>query len=116
MKKHAFILATVAATVLVTACHQNPLSGHDEKASAKFLLDASKYAEKKANRMISGTGYQQCMGENLTRFNCQQLFAHMVEFANSTKEFKGLTVADLKDKSVFSKIGPAYEHERFTSI
>lgn len=116
MKKLNAVLGVVTLAVLVTACHKNPLITNSETESAKLLLNASLYAEQTAGRMITGVGFQDCMGENLTRLNCAKFYKDMTVYANKTKGFKGLAVADLKNRDLYNKLQPAYEKERFASI
>ena len=119
MKKSHTLMAFAGlccGVLFVSACHQNPLAGNDKEHSAHFVMKASIFAEKKANRMISGTGYKQCMTENLQGFNCPELFTDMLEFARHSQEYKGLTMADLKDKSAYQSIAPAYDNMLFNRI
>lgn len=119
MKKSHTLMALAGvccSALLVTACHQNPLARNDKEKSANFVMNASMFAEKKANRMVSGTGYKQCMTENIQGFNCPKLFVDMLIFAKDNQEYKGLTVADLKDKQAYQLIASAYDNALFNRI
>lgn len=113
MKKVSVITGIAAAAILVSACHQNPLTSHDKKKTASFVLDASTYAEKIAGKNVRGSAYKQCMTENVQNIDCPKLFNDMATFAKDSTDFKGLTVADLKDKPAFNKIAAIYESTRF---
>lgn len=119
MKKSHTLMALAGvccSALLVTACHQNPLASNDKEKSANFVMKASMFAEKKANRMVSGTGYKQCMTENIQGFNCPKLFVDMLIFAKDNQEYKGLTVADLKDKQAYQLMASAYNKALFNRI
>lgn len=116
MKKTVFITGLMGVAALLSACHQSPLDTASPKIAAKFLIDASKFAEKKENRMVSGRGYKECMEENKQHFNCAALFKFMTDYAKSNVEFKGLTVADLKNKKTFNKVRESYETALFLSF
>lgn len=116
MKRLPVLAAALSASVLLTACHQNPLTANDSKQTAEFLMKGSMAYEKKADMRETGTSYKQCMTENILNVDCPKLFAEMIRVAQSTKAFKSLNVSDLTDKEAYKKIASVYDSTLFNRI
>lgn len=108
------LLPLLAASLLLSACHDNPLKAEDRPETIHFLVSASRFAESKtAFQDLKGAGYLQCMTHNTLQLNCEQFFEDMVNFARRKPLFQTLTVANLKDKAFFRQIETDYRRKQF---
>ena len=112
MKRLILTAAACSLSVLMTACHENKLAKVDESEGGRFLVKASQYAEKKQGLpRVLGDIYGYCMGkEEIKQIDCNKFFSYMQQYAETTKDFKGVTIADLTNKSSFSRLKRSYNH------
>ncbi len=114
------VLVTLSLAVLLGACsnHNNPLNTEPTAISAKFLLNASQYAEKELSVFDAPGGYYygECMTGKAKPTLCSKLYSNMRQYANTTVAFKGLSVADLTDKNTFKKLYAAYKQKQFDAV
>ncbi|KTD65363.1 hypothetical protein [Legionella spiritensis] len=118
MKKTAVILYLFAWTALLTACHHNPLKEASPRQRINFLMAASTAAEKRLDVFVAPGGgyYLSCMqGEDLP-IDCRTLFANMVAYAQTTKTFKDVTVAELTDPALFAEVVDDYQNAFFNAV
>lgn len=112
--KYAFLktiaIGSAILTLLACGTHQNPLSQHSTKASAKFLVKASQYAEKKLSIKNEGNGgaYRQCMIGDMKSSVCKPIYQKMLVYAHQTNQFKDLRSQDLSDGKVWDSISDDY--------
>ena len=113
------------AMTVLAACHENPLpKQEDQEMTAKFLLSASTFAEKKLDFKTTsnsrwGRGYMDCIVKKVqdTR-GCEPLYAEMVTFAKEHEEegeLSDITMADLRDKKFQHHIASWYKNRLFFS-
>ncbi len=109
---------SVAALLAACSSHNNPLKTADSKAAGTFLVRASQAAEKQLHvfRAPGGYYYGECMRNAAKKPPCTKLYRAMVRYANTTTRFKGLTVSDLTDRSVFKSLRSDYQREQFNAV
>ena len=112
-KMNAFLISACVFGLL-TACSPSPMKITKPKIAAEFLVTASKRAQTKL-KLDGETGYYygQCMNGKAKKDLCNKLYQAMVDYAKTTKTFHTLSVSDLTDPSVFSKLEEDYNRERF---
>lgn len=121
MKKITTLASLMLGTVLLTACHQNPLKTQPKGKGAAFLIGASAVAERHLKLGIPegslGGVYTDCMEGKAEKINCAALYEAMTAFARTGKypDFKDLTLADLRDKEVFASLRDEYEEVLLTT-
>ncbi len=117
MKKRTALIALFTTACLLSACHKNQLTTHSEEKSIGFLIEASHAAGIHLN-LTTPSGsytYRDCMQKKAGTADCETLFNAMVQFANknSNSEFKGITLAELKDVAFFNTIEERYDETLF---
>lgn len=119
MNKTTLGLGLLFATLLLTACHNNPLKTNKEELCTRFLINASvaavKIVKPEMDAREAQYAYLSCMKGRQASIDCNSLYAAMVNFAKSSEfsEFKGVNVADLTDKAVFESLLEGYEERLF---
>jgi hypothetical protein len=119
MNKTIPLFGLVLLACLLSACHKNPLKIQSEQKSSRFLINASVAAEKSLHLGLSEISaqraYLNCMDGKNTPFDCKAFYQAMADFSKTEAftAFKGITVADLMDKSVFDRLREEYEQRFF---
>ena len=99
--------------------HKNPLKTQTEHKSSRFLINASVAAEQSLHLGLGDVGarraYPDCMERKNKNMDCKALYQAMADFAQSGEftDFKGITVADLTDVSVYDTLREDYEARFF---
>lgn len=118
MNKAIPMLGILLTACLISGCHQNPLKTNSLRKSSRFLINASVAAEKSLHLGLHESQspwiYGSCM-EGKAKTDCATFYQAMLEFAKSGAfpEFKGVNLADLKDKAVFETLQDEYESRCF---
>jgi hypothetical protein len=120
VKNTVGLLGLLVLTVSLSGCfgHKNPLKVTPAHESARFLMHASKQAEKQLGVYQSPGGYYygHCMeGQKKASF-CHKLYADMAKFADKSTLFKGLTVDDLTSKSMWKSLSGPYHEACFDQL
>lgn len=106
--------------VVLTACssHSNPLKTTEPEKAAKFLVAASRSAEKKLKIFNAPGGYYygRCMQGKEKAALCNRLYQVMVSYASTTQAFQHLSITDLTNKTMFKKLKQQYKHIWFNTI
>ena len=119
MNKFTPGFSLLLATILLSACHNNPLKSNKEEHSTRFLINASVAAVKIVKPEINAREaqyiYLSCMKGKEASIDCNAVYAAMARVAKSSEfsAFKGLNVADLTDKAVFDSLRVGYEERLF---
>lgn len=110
--------ATVVALLAACSSHNNPLKTAKPALAAKFLVSASQSAEKQLHVFNAPGGYYygECMMGKAKKPLCSKLYKAMAEYANTTTDFKGVTVDDLTDAQVFKGLKADYQREQFNAV
>lgn len=119
MNKLMPLLSVLLLCCFLSSCHKNPLKTHSEHKSSRFLINASVAAEHSLHLGLGNIGarraYPNCMERKINNIDCKALYQAMVDFAKegTFAEFKGVTVADLTDESVYERLREEYEARFF---
>lgn len=119
MNKTILGLGLLLATLLLSACHNNPLKTNKEALCTRFLINASVAAVKNVKPEMDAREaqyvYFSCMKGRQASIDCNSVYTAMANFAKSSEfsAFKGINVADLTDKAVFESLREGYEERLF---
>lgn len=119
MKQCTLGFGLLLATLLLSACHNNPLKSNKEQHSTRFLINASVAAVHSINPKMDERDaqyiYLNCMNGKGAALDCGTLYQAMVHFAKNSSflEFHNVRVADLTDKAVFESLREGYEERLF---
>lgn len=119
MKNRQFAtLAILSMTLGLSACtpQKNPLTQVSHKQAATFLVNASNYAEVKLKKHWDDRGYLQCMAGKRNETTCKTLYRTMLTYAKTKPTFKGLTLANLNDNTVWQTLMPYYKRIVFETL
>lgn len=113
---------TLKPTVLIlcgflAACTANPLDHKSPHDAARLLTDASLDAMKQLDPKVLNKSdhYRQCMEHPaLSSFNCEALYKAMCEVLG--RQGMHVTLSNLKDKAMYSKIADNLEQLSYYSI
>lgn len=110
----------VSALMLITGCskHHNPLEQATPKQAARFLVQASQYAEKQLQVFNAPGGhyYGLCMRGREKPALCQKLYQAMLAFARNTVNFNDLNRDDLTSSTVFAGLQDTYQRVQFNTV
>jgi len=117
--KKLFLLTVAIGTLIVGLCacshHTNPLAQPDRTDSAKFLVRASHYAEKRLHlKNENAYGYRDCMLGRLKKSICHQLYTEMVHYSKTQKDYDTLKLSDLKDRTIWQSLKVDYQGAAFS--
>ena len=120
MKKTLVILGMMTALSLSACSHKNPMETEPKEETAKFLVQASTYAEIKINYQIKhhGITYAGCMqkryGSKISKADCEKLYNYIIEYARqSNTDYENITYEDLTNKQVFDAVHDEYSRIYF---
>ena len=119
MSKKIQMIGLVVLACFLSACHKNPLKTQSEQNSTRFLINASVAAEQSLhlglNDLSAQRAYLNCMDAKSTTFDCTAFYQAMADFSKrgTFPDFKGITLTDLTDKSVFNTLREGYEQRFF---
>lgn len=119
MKNIFTIITLFSATYFLVGCQDtNKLKKMDPSIAARFLVYASASAEKKLNiyNRFHRRGYQRCVEEQETASLCNRLYSEMLAYAKTQDDFKGITLSNLKDKTLWKSIQEDYPREVFNYL
>lgn len=110
-------VAVVLGSNLMVACssHTNPLLTKNKVKSAKFIEEASEYAQLhgKFSGFQNSDNYYKCYHnitaldnpfEKTSTHRCDEFFNLMVRYAKTTKLFNSVSVRDLKNEKVLPRL------------
>ncbi|HGU7213400.1 TPA: hypothetical protein ACNBBG_003107 [Legionella pneumophila] len=118
-KQHLLLgLGLLASSVLMTACHENPLAKHSTKQNVAFLREAALCAEleMKIGKPKKGVYYSNCMEQNQFGIDCEQFFRTMLACAKSHESYKELTLNELTDKTMYEHLAEDYQIKLFNAL
>jgi len=111
----AFTVFVVFTTFALTGCHSNPLLTAKKDQAVKFLVAAQNEASQKTHLYDSGQSVYVTCVQNPSHYDnpldqtaknpCDGYLQTMVSYASQTKDFKGLTLGDLKNQTVIKNLG-----------
>lgn len=119
MKQLTLSFCVLLATLLLSACHNNPLKSNKEQRSTRLLINASVAAvhivKPEMDEREAQYVYLNCMNGKEAALDCSALYQAMVHFAKKSPfiEFHSVSVADLTDKAVFESLREGYEERLF---
>lgn len=117
-KKTQSLFLCIGLSVVVSACSgSDPLKKQPVDQSAKFLIKASLYAEKRLKLLNPGGYYYgECMRGKEDKSVCKKLYREMVHYAKNIEGYKNLTINELADANTYTRLGRAYESARFLGV
>ena len=111
------VAAVLLGTSLIVACskHANPLLTESKVEAAKFIEEASQYAQVqgKFSGFINSDNYYKCYRditaldnpfEKTSEHRCDAFFNLMVRYAETTKRFSSVSISDLKNEKVLPRL------------
>lgn len=119
MNKQIVVAAAAIAlgSSLMVACssHTNPLLTENKVKAAKFIEEASQYAQVhgKFSGFQNSDNYYKCYHnitaldnpfEKTSKHRCDEFFNLMVRYGKTTKLFSSVSVSDLKNEKVLPRL------------
>lgn len=120
-KKKGLVIAVIsiaAAFGLASCKHTNPLSKMNSEEAGKVLARASTKCSRAQTKMMAGGqyDYQHCMNGDKVEISCDKLYSDMLVELKKNAPLKTLSLADLKDKSLFKSIEASYKQSAFVTM
>jgi hypothetical protein len=111
-------LGLITTSLLLTACHENPLHKHRKEANANFLRDAAFAASKElhVSPLTAGRTYMGCMDGDKTTAACKRLFLAMLSYAKERTSYADLSYQDLTDTKTYIDLAEDYENKLFNTL
>lgn len=121
MKKNTLLTMVVVPVAmclgLISGCspHKNVLLTANKVEAAKFIVAAETYAivHGKISGFVDSGLYSKCFHDmsaldnpfqKVSQHRCSDFLDQMVDYAKTTKNFKSVTVSDLKNYKVFPRL------------
>ena len=117
-KKIVLLGSLTASSLMMTACHQNPLKSHSERENVATLQEAARVAEKESNlpSLNRGRTYFNCMKGKPVDIGCKRFFEQMLAALKKKQGYEDMSLTDLTDKKSFASLADAYEDKLFNTI
>lgn len=119
LTKTIVLLSSVtASSLMLTACHENPLKSHSERENITALQEAARAAEKGLSlpSFKRGRTYLDCMKGKPVEVGCERFFEHMLQALKTKQGYKNMSLSDLTDKKSFASLADSYEDKLFNTI
>lgn len=119
LTKIIVLLSSVtASSLMLTACHENPLKAHSERENVATLQEAARMAEKGLSlpSFKRGRTYLECMKDKQVEVGCGEFFEKMLQALKTKQGYGGMNLSDLTDKKTFASLADSYEDKLFNTI
>lgn len=119
LTKTIVLLSSVtASSLMLTACHENPLKSHGTRENVATLQEVARMAEKDLSlpSFKRGRTYLDCMKGKPVEVGCEQFFGKMLQALKTKQGYGGMNLSDLTDKKTFASLADSYEDKLFNTI
>ena len=117
-KTIVWLSGLTASSLMLTACHENPLSAHSKRENIVTLQEAARRAENdlKLPAFKRGRTYLECMKGKASEVGCEQFFERMLTALKKKEGYGDMRLSDLTDKKMFASLSDRYEDKLFNTI
>lgn len=111
-------VSLIVAALCLTACHENPMSKHNTPQNVGFLVETASCAEHvmQLKTHKKGQYYSNCMEQNKSKINCEQLFSEMLKCSKNNPDYAELTQNDLTDQKMYAELAEDYQIKIFNTM
>lgn len=114
----ALLSSITASSMMLSACHENPLKLHSERENVTALQEAARMVEKnlKLSSFKRGCTYLECMEGKQVDVNCEKFLGKMLKDLKTKQGYGAMNLSDLTDRKIFASLVDSYEEKIFNTI